>query len=161
MNYFGLISLVYFLCGIGARTILYENEDFLEDPKYFSHEELTSLFKTLEVEHPELVKRHSIGKSIGGRDLWVLEISKDVHNRTLGKPMFKYVANMHGDETVGYQLLIYLAQYLINNYESVPRVKSLVDSVDIYLMPSMNPDGFAMSKVSFCFTFFQSFISIN
>lgn len=56
--------------------------------------------------------------------------------------MFKYVANMHGDETLGRQLLIYTAQYLLQNYGRDPRITRLVDTTEIFLMPSMNPDGF-------------------
>lgn len=44
-------------------------------------------------------------------------------------------------------MLIYLAQYLLDNYHILPEVTNLVDSTDIYLMPSMNPDGFNRSKV--------------
>lgn len=53
----------------------------------------------------------------------------------------------HSDETIGRAMLIYLAQYLADNYHTVPEVTNLVDSTDIYLMPSMNPDGFNRSKV--------------
>ena len=48
-------------------------------------------------------------------------------------PCFRYVANMHGDETVGRQLIVYFAEYLLQNYENDDRVKNLVDSVEIYL----------------------------
>lgn len=45
-------------------------------------------------------------------------------------------------------MLIYLAQYLLDNYHILPDITNLVDSTDIFLMPSMNPDGFNRSHVS-------------
>ena len=59
----------------------------------------------------------------------------------------RYVANMHGDETVGRQLMIYLAEYLLQNYGRSNRIRQLVDNTEIYLMPTLNPDGFANAQV--------------
>jgi carboxypeptidase D len=42
--------------------------------------------------------------------------------RALGKPMFKWVANMHGNEVVGRQLVIMLAKYLVTNYGQDDRI---------------------------------------
>ena len=123
------------------------DESFLNNPRYLNYDELTNLFKQLEAEHPEIAKLRSVGKSVKNRDLWALEINSNVANRTLLTPMFKFVANMHGDETVGRQLMVYLAQYLIDNYGKDERVTKLVNSTDIYLMPSMNPDGYENSEV--------------
>ena len=58
----------------------------------------------------------SIGKSVEGRDLRYIKISNNVHRRGVGEPMVKYVGNMHGDEAVGRQLIYYLANYLLSNY---------------------------------------------
>lgn len=123
-------------------------ENFLEKPKYLSNNEVHDLFKSLERSYPNLTKVHSIGKSVQGRDIIVIEISTNVNERSPLKPMFKYVANMHGDESIGRELVIFLAQYLLHNYNSDLRVHNLIDSVDIFLMPSLNPDGFAASVVS-------------
>lgn len=127
-----------------------ENEDFLEKPRYHNYDELTNLFRKLETEYPDIAKLVSVGRSVKNRELWAIQINSNVQNRTLLTPMFKYVANMHGDESIGRQLMIYLAEYLIYNYGKNERVTRLVNSTDIYLMPSMNPDGFENSQEALC-----------
>ena len=84
-------------------------------------------------------------KTAGGKELWVLQISKGVQKeRALLKPMVKYIANMHGDETVGRELMLTFPEYLLRAYESDYNddIKNLIDTTDIHIMPSMNPDGF-------------------
>ena len=61
------------------------------------------------------------------------------------EPMVNYIGNIHGDETVGRQLILYLAQYLLHNYGTDPRITMLVDHTEIFLMPSSNPDGFTVA----------------
>lgn len=124
-----------------------EDESFLDTPHYHTDEEIQDLFARLAKGNPDLVQIHSIGQTPEQRDLTVIEISRNVKRRDLLKPMFKYVANMHGDETIGRELMIYLAEYLVNNYGVLPEITELVNTTDIYLMPSLNPDGFARSKV--------------
>ncbi|KAK3916566.1 Carboxypeptidase D [Frankliniella fusca] len=127
------------------------DESFLNGHKYMSHDELSNFLLDLETKYPHLAQRHSIGKSVEGRDLWALELRSNIGaERPLGQPMVKLVANMHGDETVGRELLIFLAQYLLNNYGKVPRLTRMLNRTDIFLMPSMNPDGYTRSQEGHC-----------
>jgi carboxypeptidase D len=131
------------------KLIQSEDETFLQNPHYHNTDEMKDLFAKLQKEYPNIVKAHSIGKSLENRDLVVIEIRKNVQQpRQLLTPMFKYVANMHGDEMVDNQQMVYLAQYLLKNYGKVNEVTEIVDQTDIFLMPSQNPDGFKKSVVS-------------
>jgi len=46
---------------------------------------------------------------------------------------------MHGDETVGRELMIYLARELLDQHGSTGRLTRLVDNARIFIMPSMKP----------------------
>uniref|UniRef100_A0A673G341 14-3-3 protein epsilon n=1 Tax=Sinocyclocheilus rhinocerous TaxID=307959 RepID=A0A673G341_9TELE len=118
--------------------------------EYYNYDQLTDLLKSLAQKYANIANLTSIGRSVENRELWVMRITKEPTADVPGKPKFKYVGNMHGDETVSRQVLIYLLEYLLEKYGEEPRVTELVDSTDIYIMPSMNPDGFEKSKQGDC-----------
>ncbi|KAL0114982.1 hypothetical protein PUN28_010506 [Cardiocondyla obscurior] len=154
----GILVLALVVCAAVALANGYSLHHVAEQQRdgdyvttsYTHYEDLRRLFDSLAERYPHLARVFSIGKSVEGRDLLVLEISENVGHRNLGEPMVKYVANMHGDEAVGRELLIILAQYLLDRYGKDDRITRLVNQTDIYLMPSMNPDGFETSLEGKC-----------
>ncbi|MGH0128102.1 UNVERIFIED_CONTAM: hypothetical protein FKN15_060268 [Acipenser sinensis] len=93
---------------------------------------------------------YSIGKSVQGRELWVLVLGKYPMEHKVGIPEFKYVGNMHGDEVVGREMLLHLIDYLVKNYGADSTVTRLIDSSRLHVLPSMNPDGFEASAPPDC-----------
>ena len=90
---------------------------------YESHGEMRQKLQRLADRYPSLAQVGSVGQSQQGRPLTYIKISNNVTRRSHLEPMFKYVGNMHGDETVGRQMILYMAHYLLQNYNSSPRVK--------------------------------------
>jgi len=117
--------------------------------RYETHREMMQRLKTLE-NNPDIVKVGSIGSSVRGRPLVYVKLSGNVGRRSLMEPMFKYVGNMHGNEVVGRQLLIYLAEYLAGGYYTNRRISHLLNTTEVFLMPSLNPDGYSQSKEGVC-----------
>lgn len=117
---------------------------------YYNYVQLTRRLKALARSYPHIANLSSIGRSVGNRELWVMRITKEPLSDVPGKPKFKYVGNMHGDETISRQVLVYLLEYLLRGYGVDPRVTELVNNTDIYIMPSMNPDGFEKSVEGDC-----------
>ncbi len=94
-----------------------------------------------ETNYPALCRRIDAGLSYEGRHLWVLKISDNVDVEE-DEPEFKYIATMHGDEVVGTTMCMYLIDYLLTNYGTDAQCTNIIDEVELYIMPLMNPDGY-------------------
>ncbi|KAL3992004.1 zinc finger protein [Sarotherodon galilaeus] len=135
----------------GTRSARASTEEAVETYDiYYNYGELTKRLQSLAQKYPHIANLSTVGQSVEGRQLWVMRITRDPDRESPGKPKFKYVGNMHGDETVSRQVLVYLVEYLLTKYGEEKRIAELVNSTDIYIMPSMNPDGFEKSREGDC-----------
>lgn len=107
---------------------------------YPTPEQVGAELAALAQAHPQTARLFSIGKSVQGRDLWVMKVSRNVGVDD-HRPEFKFIANMHGDEIVGRELMVRLLRDLLENDGKDQFVSQLLNDVQIYIMPSMNPDG--------------------
>lgn len=86
-----------------------------------------------------------------GRSLWAMALSAHAPNKhILLRPEVKYIGNMHGNEVVGLEILLYLIEYLLTSTD--PQVVQLMKHTRIWIMPSMNPDGLTLSQYGDCST---------
>ncbi|KAL7976398.1 hypothetical protein Chor_015462 [Crotalus horridus] len=130
----------------------------------FAHHSFPQMVKVLKKvvsRCPHIARLSSIGRSFEGKDLFVIEFSTSPGNHELRrssdeacpdsslstvKPEVKYIGNMHGNEVVGREMLIYLAQHLCSEYLlGNARIQTLVNHTRIHLLPSMNPDGYELA----------------
>jgi hypothetical protein len=95
--------------------------------------------------YKQITTLYNIGKSVENRDLYVLKISNN-YNTTKSKSSIMILGNIHGNETIGREICLFLINYLTFMYYKNNHVKKLVDNTNIYIMPSLNPDGFEFTK---------------
>lgn len=107
---------------------------------YHTYATLTTELHAIADARPDLTRLYSIGASGQGRQLWIMKISRNPDLEE-DEPEVAYIAAMHGDEVVGKELCVGLIHHLLDNYGTDPRVTALVDGAEIWILPSMNPDG--------------------
>ena len=112
---------------------------------YHTYATLTADMQAVAAAHPDITRLISIGQTVQNREMWMMKIS-DNPDIEEDEPEFSYISSMHGDEVVGKELSYNLIVYLTDNYGTDPRVTDLIDNTEIWIMPSMNPDGTEMHQ---------------
>ena len=80
-------------------------------------------------------------KQIQGRPIVGLRLSAGGPTRPLLRPMVKYVGNMHGNELVGREILLALAEHLVLNYGVDERVTRLLNSTEVPSLLILFPES--------------------
>ncbi len=109
---------------------------------------ILDLLDALHDAHPEIVSaRTSIGQSIEGRDLWMVEIS-DNPGLDEAEPEALYTALHHAREPGSMMAVLYFMHYLAEQYGTNPDVTDLVDGRRLFFVPVLNPDGYVYNETT-------------
>ncbi|MGV9881976.1 M14 family zinc carboxypeptidase [Streptomyces sp. NPDC003006] len=93
--------------------------------------------------HPGLTKVVSIGKTVQGKDILALKLSKNAKKSKDGsKPATLYLSNQHAREWITPEMTRRLLHHYLDNYGKDKRITKLVDSTELWFVLSANPDGY-------------------
>lgn len=109
--------------------------------RFYDYSQLTAELEKLVRAWPELLSIQSIGKSVGGRDMWLVTIQNKKTGDEASKSAMYIDANVHGNEVQGGEVCLYTIWYLMENYGKIEKVTQLVDERVFYVLPMVNPDG--------------------
>ncbi|WVZ82597.1 hypothetical protein U9M48_029846 [Paspalum notatum var. saurae] len=131
--------------GSFSRNLLEDKPRITEEMArgYMSNAELETAIHAFGSRCSNISRVYSIGKSVNHFPLWVIEISDKPRERE-AEPAFKFIGNVHGDEPVGREVLMRLANWLCDNYLKDPLATLIVENIHLHILPAMNPDGFTL-----------------
>ncbi len=108
---------------------------------YHTTERAYALLEGWAAEFPTLTRLYSIGETLEGTPLMVLEITNTSTGPSEGKPAYYYDGNIHAGELTGAEVALHFAWHVLSNYGKDPRITRLVDTRTLYVRPKFNPDG--------------------
>ncbi len=111
------------------------------DAAYHNFQETTDLLKALTEKNSDIASLMSIGKTVEGRDIWCLRVNSTAKGAAASsKPGALYVGTHHAREHLSNEVPLLFAVWLLDN-RAAPEVKKYIETLDIYVIPMLNPDG--------------------
>jgi murein tripeptide amidase MpaA len=131
---FGLLSCVWLTQVIAADS---------SHPAsgYHDYAALTAALKKIAQQNPGIAQFSSIGKTMGGRDLWLLQLSGSKGRSATERPALLICGNVEGDHVIGSEVALGIAEYLVAGYGKDKEITEIMDRRTFYIIPRLNPDG--------------------
>ena len=136
--------LLAFLLGMAFPTFLFSQAENPANPdwgRYHSTEDAHRLLEGWARAYPNLTRLYSIGETLQGTPLMVLEITNHETGAASDKPAYYYDGNIHAGELTGAEVALHFAWHVLSGYSQDPRIRQLVDTRALYVRPKFNPDG--------------------
>ncbi len=117
---------------------------------YLTYQQLPDIqarMNTLAAARPDIVSVTDIGDSLESRDILAFRITgPDQPGNLAGdRPIVFWQGGQHAREWVSPATVMYIADQLIELYDTDTRVRDLVDNIDFRIVPVVNPDGYVYS----------------
>ncbi|MBM7773537.1 hypothetical protein JOD54_003741 [Actinokineospora baliensis] len=110
------------------------------DAGYHNYAEMVAELNKAITDHPGLISKQVIGKSYQNRDLYAIKISDNVATDE-NEPEVLFTHHQHAREHITVEMAIYLLNLFTDSYATDSRIKGLVDTREIWILPDLNPDG--------------------
>ncbi len=114
--------------------------------------EMITELETMKTLYPNLISAQmSIDQTITtheGEQVFYVKLS-DNPETDEEEPEVLYTALTHAREPVGMMQLIYYMWYLLENYDTDPEIKYLLDNTEMYFVPCVNPDGYEYNHAEY------------
>jgi len=106
---------------------------------YLNHDGLTRELRSV-ANSSNNVRMESLGTTLEGRDIWVLEVGNPSGTSMDDRPAILVVANLEGNHLVGSHLALEMVRYLTQNAGD-DAVANILNNQTVYVFPRLNPDG--------------------
>jgi hypothetical protein len=111
------------------------------DAAYHNYAEMVGDITSVATANPGVVSRFVVGSSYQGRTIYGLKISDNV-TVDEDEPEVLFTADQHAREHLTVEMALYLLHALVDGYKAGDtRIQSIVNTREIWIVPSMNPDG--------------------
>ena len=110
--------------------------------RYHTYDEMTAALRDLAKAHANLAKLVEVAKTREGRTrLGHRDRQRGRARRSPSAPRCSIAANFEGDQVIGSELALYVAEALLTGYATNPTIKQRLDAHVFYIVPRVNPDG--------------------
>ncbi|MEM1124184.1 MAG: M14 family zinc carboxypeptidase, partial [Bacteroidota bacterium] len=115
---------------------------------YHTYAELLVVLDSMKAKYPHLIsEKQPIGNylTIQGRPIYWLKIGVNP-NEDEDKPAILYNALHHAREPNSLSQLLFFMWYLLENYETDAEIQYLLNEIELYFIPCINPDGYVYNE---------------
>lgn len=114
---------------------------------HYTYAEAMNVLDQMRAAFPDLVsQKDTIGYTYEGRPLVAVRISDNPDLNEAGEEEWMMTAMHHANEVIGMSVLYYYVWHLLENYDSNPEYKRLLNHSALYILPVLNPDGLAFNE---------------
>ncbi len=111
---------------------------------YKQFADIIAYFNNIATLRPDLASMADIGDSIEGNDIYAITITAPDQpgNLATDRPVVLWHGTTHAREWISPMTVSYLASKFVDSYDTDPRVKDILDSSRLVIIPVTNPDGY-------------------